>query len=42
MYDENSNELGSTFLLLDVFLTIITFMLSFWGRQFITEEGLNF
>ncbi len=42
MYDENSNELGNTFLLIDILFTIFTFLLSFWGRKFITEESLNF
>jgi exopolysaccharide biosynthesis polyprenyl glycosylphosphotransferase len=34
MHDSSTNDLGRTVLLLDVLLTIITFVLSFWCRNF--------
>jgi len=33
MHDTSNNDLGRTVLLLDVLLTIITFLLSFWSRN---------
>ncbi len=43
MYDDRSVELDRVIFLLDILLTAITFVLSFWGRNyFFAEENIDF
>jgi predicted membrane protein len=39
MYDERSIELDRVVFLLDIFLTIFTFLASFWGRSVLLARG---
>ena len=43
MYDDRSIELDRVIFLLDIFLSTVTFLLSFWGRNyFLTENRIDF
>jgi exopolysaccharide biosynthesis polyprenyl glycosylphosphotransferase len=43
MYDDRSIELDRVVFLLDIFLSAITFILCFWGRNhFLTEDTIDF
>lgn len=43
MYDERSIELDRVVFLLDILLSVITFLLCFWGRNhFLTVDTINF
>ena len=43
MYDDRSIELDRVVFLLDIFLSTITFILCFWGRNhFLTEDTIDF